>query len=297
MPKWGPKACQAAFPFTYDNLGEPGEIDQGLWPADKPYGSHPSVLETLPVILDVMKRRDHKVTFFIEGWSAEHYPDAVKRVRDDGHEVACHAYCHEVWFKLSEEEQTSLLTRATEAFDRIGIRPTGFRMPGGASSDFTETLAASLGYRYISAAGGAAGTRNGIAIMPYQMGGVDLCYYLSAVAGQYAHPGIDGNAPETERIVQGFRLTREDTIAAGDCSATISHVTIPLIEPGRTETLDMLIHELQSDDRVWAPTLGEAADWILADPDAYPKPSLRKMGDDWDPDKLNKTYVDETLAG
>ena len=296
MPTWGPDARQAAFPFTYDNLGEPGEIEQGLWPANKPFGAHASVHETLPVILGVMRRQGHKVTFFIEGWTADHYPDAVRRIHDEGHEVACHAYCHETWFKLSDSDQTALLTRATEAFGRIGIRPLGFRMPGGASSDFTETLAASLGYRYVSPAGGLAGTRNGLAIMPYQMGAVDLCYYLSAVAGQYAHARITPGGSETDRIVEGFRLTRDDTVAAGDCSASISHVTIPLTGAERPVALEAMIRELRADDRVWSPTLGEAADWILANANDYPKPALRKLGDDWDPNKLNKTYVKEARA-
>lgn len=296
MPTWGPDSRPAAFAFTYDNLGEPGEIEQGLWPKDKPYGAHPSVFETLPVILDVMRGTGQKVTFFVEGWAAEHYPDAVRRIRDEGHEIGCHAYCHETWFKLSDSEATTLLTRATAAFDQLGIRPAGFRMPGGASSDFTEKLALSLGYRYVSAAGGLAGTRNGLAIMPYQMGGVDLCYYLASVAGQYAHPGATPGASETERIVEGFRLTRDDTVAAGTCNATISHVTIPLTQPGRAATLDRLVRELQADERVWSPTLGEAAEWILADAEAFPKPALRKLGDDWDPNKLNKTYVTQARA-
>ena len=296
MPTWGPEAREAAFIFSYDNLGEPGEIEQGLWPADKPFGEHPSVTEILPVILSSLGELDHKVTFFVEGWTAEHYPDAVRRIQDEGHEVACHAYCHEVWFKQPEDQQTVLLTRATEAFNRIGVRPKGFRMPGGVSSDFTETLARSLGYTYISIAGGVAGTRNGVAVLPYQMGAVDLCYYLPSVAGQYAHAGVAPDAPEAERIVEGFRLTREDVIAAKDCAVSISHVTIPLSQDGRVSALEAMIRELRADDRVWSPTMGAVADWMLSRPQDYPRPSLRKLGDDWDPDKLNKTYAEEALA-
>ncbi|WP_084396878.1 polysaccharide deacetylase family protein [Henriciella aquimarina] len=290
MGVWGPQNKDGAFIFTFDNLGEPGEIEQGVWPKDEPFGNHPSVFKTLPFILDVLRRNDFKTTFFVEGWTADRYPDAVESIAKDGHEVACHAYCHETWYRLSESDQEALLTKATKAFTKIGIQPTGFRMPGAISSEFAEKLALSMGYRYVSPVGGVAGTRNGLGIIPVALKAVDIAYYLPVVAGHFAHPDVDPDAPDWERMIDGFRRTREDTLAAKDCQSLTCHVTTPLNTPEREAAFEKLVVDLKSDERVWSPTMGEAAEWMLAQPEKFPTPEMRKFGDDFDPTAMNDTF-------
>jgi polysaccharide deacetylase family protein (PEP-CTERM system associated) len=45
-------------------------------------------------ILDLFDRRGVKATFFVLGWMAERYPAMVRRLTDNGHEVASHGYEH-----------------------------------------------------------------------------------------------------------------------------------------------------------------------------------------------------------
>ncbi len=45
-------------------------------------------------ILDVFEEYNTKATFFTLGWVAERYPEIVKRIVDEGHELACHGYEH-----------------------------------------------------------------------------------------------------------------------------------------------------------------------------------------------------------
>ncbi len=45
-------------------------------------------------ILDLFNEHQVKATFFTLGWVAERYPDLVKRIVKDGHELACHGYEH-----------------------------------------------------------------------------------------------------------------------------------------------------------------------------------------------------------
>lgn len=45
-------------------------------------------------ILDLFKEKNIKATFFTLGWVAERYPDLIKRMVKDGHELACHGYEH-----------------------------------------------------------------------------------------------------------------------------------------------------------------------------------------------------------
>lgn len=45
-------------------------------------------------ILDAFAEFDNKATFFTLGWVAERYPQLIKRILAEGHELACHGYEH-----------------------------------------------------------------------------------------------------------------------------------------------------------------------------------------------------------
>jgi polysaccharide deacetylase family protein (PEP-CTERM system associated) len=45
-------------------------------------------------ILDMFAAGKINATFFTLGWVAERYPGLVKRIVQDGHELACHGYEH-----------------------------------------------------------------------------------------------------------------------------------------------------------------------------------------------------------
>ena len=45
-------------------------------------------------ILDMLAEHNTLATFFTLGWVAERYPLLVKRIVDEGHELACHGYEH-----------------------------------------------------------------------------------------------------------------------------------------------------------------------------------------------------------
>ena len=45
-------------------------------------------------VLDIFKAKNIKATFFTLGWVAERYPSVVKRIVEEGHELASHGYSH-----------------------------------------------------------------------------------------------------------------------------------------------------------------------------------------------------------
>ena len=47
-----------------------------------------------PQILDLLAEYDAKATFFVIGERAEKYPNLVRRLDDEGHEIANHTYTH-----------------------------------------------------------------------------------------------------------------------------------------------------------------------------------------------------------
>jgi peptidoglycan/xylan/chitin deacetylase (PgdA/CDA1 family) len=103
-----------------------------------------------PRILDVLKQRDVKATFFILGRHADRWPELVRRVADEGHQLGNHGYYHRKLHRRTPAYVRDDLTRGTEAIERAcGVRPQVFRAPHGFRSPWVTPIARSLGQRTI----------------------------------------------------------------------------------------------------------------------------------------------------
>ncbi|PKO87647.1 MAG: polysaccharide deacetylase [Betaproteobacteria bacterium HGW-Betaproteobacteria-10] len=94
--------------------------------------SLPSRFESgLQRILDFLDARSLKATFFILGWVAERYTDAVADIARRGHEIACHSHLHQLVFTQTEAEFEGDLLRALTAIEKAtGVVPKAYRAPG-----------------------------------------------------------------------------------------------------------------------------------------------------------------------
>jgi len=102
-------------------------------------------------ILDVLAERKVQGTFFVPAHSARSFPDAVRRMVAEGHEVASHGLVHESPVSLSVAEEEDNLLRARAILAEIaGEVPSGYRSPAWDLSDNTITLLEKLGYIYDS---------------------------------------------------------------------------------------------------------------------------------------------------
>ncbi|MEM7401398.1 MAG: XrtA system polysaccharide deacetylase [Pseudomonadota bacterium] len=64
-------------------------IDRSKW------STLPSRVDrNINVILDVLDASNVKATFFILGWIAERHPKLIRKIHDNGHEIACHGLQH-----------------------------------------------------------------------------------------------------------------------------------------------------------------------------------------------------------
>jgi len=73
---------------------------------------------------------DHKAraTYFTLGWIAERYPSLVRRIVEQGHELASHGYAHQRATHQSREEFRQDITRAKQLLEDIGgIAVKGYR--------------------------------------------------------------------------------------------------------------------------------------------------------------------------
>jgi polysaccharide deacetylase family protein (PEP-CTERM system associated) len=81
-------------------------------------------------MLDLFGSLDTRVTFFVLGKFARAFPEVVKRMEREGHEVACHGDGHEAVFKLGREGFREDVRRAKGDLEKIvGRRVEGYRAP------------------------------------------------------------------------------------------------------------------------------------------------------------------------
>jgi hypothetical protein len=171
--------------LTFDNLGEAAEVGAGVRGAEG-IGSHPTATIVVPAILDGLRSRGLSATFFVEGLNAEIYPELLRRIDAEGHEVAYHAWAHEQWGELDADAQEENLARGVEAFDRLGLALSGIRPPGGLLGLGGTELVRRAGLEYCSPAGRGAGAVRGaggdLALLPFQWRHVDAVCVLPTMA-------------------------------------------------------------------------------------------------------------------
>lgn len=99
-------------------------------PLDEWEGKEGRLEVGLKKILDLLKEFDRKATFFILGSVAEKYPDEVREIATDGHEIGSHGYSHTMVYKLTPDEFRDEVRRTDKLLtDITGQRPRGFRAP------------------------------------------------------------------------------------------------------------------------------------------------------------------------
>ncbi len=182
-PVWGPEACRAAVSVTFDNLGEAAELERGLWPEDEPLGRHFSVKRTLPRILNTLDDLGLRATFFVEGLNAELYPEALLEIDSTGHELAYHGWRHEYWPNLSPSKEAHLLERGIHKMHALGVRPRGFRPPGGRLTPSSPELLENLGFTHCSPAGRGIGFLGDLVVLPFEWRLIDAYFYLPRFGG------------------------------------------------------------------------------------------------------------------
>jgi len=105
-------------------------------------------------ILALLRERDVRATFFTLGWIAERYPAMVRRIVEQGHELASHGYGHQRASDLSPAQFRDDVSRAKRILEDTGCCPVlGYRAPSfsiGQANLWALDVLAESGYRYSS---------------------------------------------------------------------------------------------------------------------------------------------------
>ena len=108
-------------------------------------GPHP---QNTPRLLDILRARNIKATFYVIGRSVDLYPQIVRRTVAEGHEMGNHTHTHRLLSKLSDSEVRLDLARCRDAVQRAaGVQMRTMRPPyGGLLQRQRELVHAEFGY-------------------------------------------------------------------------------------------------------------------------------------------------------
>jgi polysaccharide deacetylase family protein (PEP-CTERM system associated) len=124
-------------------------IDRADWDAQPP-----RVEDNTNHVMDLLAEHDTKGTFFVLGWVAERYPEIVRRMVAEGHEVACHGYNHRRVSDQSADEFREDIRRTRGLLEGIaGVPVIGYRAASfsiSAATPWAHEVLASEGFRYSS---------------------------------------------------------------------------------------------------------------------------------------------------
>ena len=184
--------------LTFDNLGQARRVFEGR--ASLPDENAPEVSVAYPNILRLLSDLGLSATFFVEGWSAFHFPKVLETIQEAGHEVGLHGWIHEKFSDLTRARALQYINDGTTALRRAGIAPVGFRAPGGVRGPFAADILKELGYFYDSSVEddfretctiddddhGGDGLRqlpNGLVNVPWRWSMIDATHYLLSTSG------------------------------------------------------------------------------------------------------------------
>lgn len=93
-------------------------------------GPHP---KNTPRLLDMLRERNIKATFYVIGRSVNMYPHIVRRIVAEGHEIGNHTWTHRKLTALSDASVRVEMNRTRDAIvAACGVKPRTMRPPYGA---------------------------------------------------------------------------------------------------------------------------------------------------------------------
>jgi len=106
--------------------------------------------EYLPQILDVLKEQRVRATFFITGRWGEQFPELVRRIASEGHQIGNHGYLHLHVNQATEAQIVSDLRRSQAVLESIVGRISPFYAPPyGECEPHVVKAAESIGYQTV----------------------------------------------------------------------------------------------------------------------------------------------------
>ncbi|NJE60849.1 polysaccharide deacetylase family protein [Thermococcus sp. 21S7] len=115
----------------------------------------------LPKLLDLMAEKKVRATFFFTAEMAKRFPELVKRVVDEGHELGSHNYNHERLDKLTKDGGKRAIVKSLEVLREFG-EVVSFRAPNLQFPNYYYDILAKNGVLVDSSKATYKGYREGV---------------------------------------------------------------------------------------------------------------------------------------
>lgn len=267
------KSCAAMITVDMDSesgilFSNPEAADQLDVLAQMAYGERTGV----PRLLRIFEKRGIRATFYIPGFVADRWPDAVQEVVDAGHEVAHHGYLHEYLSQVSSDEvEEQILVRGIDALEKLTKqRPLGYRAPGFKMRHSTPALLAKHGFLYDSSLQDTDTPYRlltsdcvdapSLVELPVQWQLDDWLYYM-ALPG--LKPGITIRNPS-----EVYDIWAGEAQALADEGGVFNLTLHPFCSgrAARAQAIDRIIETLMENDQVWLTTGTDLAQHVQSQP-------------------------------
>lgn len=101
-------------------------------------------------ILTILDKNNIKASFFVTGKWAEEYPESVKKIYENGHDIGNHSYNHADYTTMSKNDVIKDLDKCDSAIESIiGQKCTLMRAPSGGYNNTVMSAAEDSGRIYI----------------------------------------------------------------------------------------------------------------------------------------------------
>lgn len=199
----------------------------------------PHVTNT-PRLLNMLRERNIKATFFVVGKCAQEYPHLVRRILAEGHEIGNHTWTHRSLPTLSEASAHDELMKTAKAVeDASGYHIRLMRPPYGATSLRVKKMCYDeFGYPTILwdvdpfdwKRPGASIVKNRI-LAGTRPGSIILCHDIHQQTIDAMPDTLDTLLSKGYRFVTVSQLLNMDAAGAAQAANTVPHEAAPVAEP------------------------------------------------------------------
>lgn len=256
--------CAASFSFDVDAESAMLAVDHGnanrmSAMSHQAYGP----LVGVPRILKILARHEITSTFFVPGYTAVRYPDVVRSIVAEGHEIAHHGYLHEPMAGLSAEEEAAILDRGLDALEKVtGLRPVGYRAPMWELNWHSPQLLSDRGFLYDSSLMDADHPYE-LAVGATSLVEIPIQWALDDWEQYCFVPDFSGTGliESPAKVGEMWRLEFDAMRAERGCYVLTNH---PFLtgRPSRAAALESLVAYACSLDDVWVTHLGAIAEHV-----------------------------------
>lgn len=99
-------------------------------------------VENTARVLEVLKERNIKATFFLVGENVERNPEMARRIAEEGNTIGIHCYSHD--YKVIYESVDSYIQDFEKAYELVkdvtGVEAKFFRFPGGRVNAYNKNV-------------------------------------------------------------------------------------------------------------------------------------------------------------